>query len=76
MEYQIDNIYVKRFIYFNIYVIRGKTGDILIDTGFIGMRRELRKWFTSDRIIRLISNIQVCFKNGSSIIFIYSFYNL
>lgn len=50
MEYQIDNIYVKRFIYFNIYVIKGKTGDILIDTGFIGMRRELKKWLDNFNI--------------------------
>ena len=37
-------IYIKRFLYFNIYVIKGKNGDILIDTGFIGMRRQLKKW--------------------------------
>ena len=44
MNQQIDNIYVKRFLYFNLYVIKGKHGDILIDTGFIGMRKELKKW--------------------------------
>lgn len=44
MEYQIENIYVKKFLYFNIYVIKGKTGDILIDTGFIGIRKPLKKW--------------------------------
>lgn len=44
MEYQIDNIYVKRFLYFNLYVIKGVNGDILIDTGFIGIKKELKKW--------------------------------
>ena len=44
MEYQIDNIYVKKFFYFNVYVIKGKNGDILIDTGFIGIRKPLKKW--------------------------------
>ena len=44
MEYQIENIYVKRFLYFNLYIIKGKNGDILIDTGFIGMRKPLKKW--------------------------------
>ena len=41
---EYDNIYVKRFVYFNLYVIKGKTGDILIDTGFIGIKRSLKKW--------------------------------
>jgi len=44
MEYQIENIYVKRFLYFNLYIIKGKNGDILIDTGFIGIRKPLKKW--------------------------------
>ena len=44
MEKQIENIYIKRFCYFNLYVIKGKNGDILIDTGFIGMKRNLKKW--------------------------------
>lgn len=44
MERHYDNIYVKRFLYFNLYVIQGKDGDILIDTGFIGMKRSLKKW--------------------------------
>ena len=39
-----NNIYIKRFNYFNIYVIRGIDGDILIDSGFIGMRRSLKKF--------------------------------
>ena len=50
MEYQIENIYVKKFIYFNIYVIRGKNGDILIDTGFIGMKKALKKWLDNFNI--------------------------
>lgn len=44
MEYQIENIYIKKFIYFNLYVIKGKNGDILIDTGFIGIKKPLKKW--------------------------------
>lgn len=34
-----DNIYMKRFNYFNLYIIKGNDGDILIDTDFIGMKR-------------------------------------
>ena len=41
---RIDNIYIKRFKYFNVYVIKGIDGDILIDSGFIGMRRSLKKY--------------------------------
>ena len=44
MEKQIENIYIKRFCYFNLYVIKGNNGDILIDTGFIGMKRPLKRW--------------------------------
>ena len=44
MERRYGNIYMKRFIYFNVYVIRGKDGDILIDTGFKFMRKRLKKW--------------------------------
>lgn len=44
MRRQFGNIYVKKFLYFNLYVIKGKNGDILIDTGFIGIRRALKKW--------------------------------
>ena len=29
---QFDNVYVKRFGYFNVYVIRGNDGDVVIDT--------------------------------------------
>ena len=44
MERCYGNIYVKKFLYFNLYVIKGIDGDILIDTGFIGMRRNLKRW--------------------------------
>lgn len=50
MERKIDNIYIKRFYYFNLYVIKGKNGDILIDTGFIGMKRSLKKWLSQFNI--------------------------
>ena len=43
MEKIYDNIYMKKFIYFNLYIIKGNDGDILIDTGFIGIRRNLKK---------------------------------
>ena len=38
-----DNIYMKRLAYFNIYIIKGIDGDILIDTGFICMKKKLKK---------------------------------
>lgn len=41
---KIDNIYIKRIGYFNLYVIKGEDGDILIDTGFILMKKRLKKW--------------------------------
>lgn len=44
MEKIYDNIHMKRFNYFNLYIIEGDNGDILIDTGFIGIRRNLKKW--------------------------------
>ena len=44
MKKQIENIYIKRFFYFNLYVIKGKDGDILIDTGFICMKKRVKKW--------------------------------
>ena len=41
---QIDkDIYHKRIRYFNIYIIKGIDGDILIDTGFIFSKRSLKK---------------------------------
>ena len=54
MERQFENIYVKRFLYFNLYVIKGKNGDILIDTGFIGMRKSLKRWLDKFNIKLII----------------------
>jgi len=51
---KFDNIYCKRFGYFNIYVIKGKDGDILIDTGFIGIRKNLKKWLDKFNIKLII----------------------
>ena len=36
------NIYSRRFGYFNIYIIKGIDGDILIDTGFFGIKKKLK----------------------------------
>lgn len=44
MDNQIGKIYKKRIYYFNMYVIKGKDGDILIDTGFLCMKRKLKRW--------------------------------
>ena len=49
-----DNIYMKRLNYFNVYVIKGKDGDILIDTGFIGMKRRLMKFLDKFNIKLII----------------------
>ena len=49
-----ENIYMKRFGYFNIYVIKGIDGDILIDTGFIGIKRNLKKWLDNFNIKLII----------------------
>lgn len=38
-----ENIYYKRIRYYNIYIIKGPNGDILIDTGFRFMKRTLKK---------------------------------
>lgn len=51
---KIDNIYVKRIGYFNLYVIKGKDGDILIDTGFICMKRIIKKWLDNFNIKLII----------------------
>ena len=51
---RIDNIYIKRFKYFNVYVIKGIDGDILIDSGFIGMRRSLKKYLDQFNIKLII----------------------
>ena len=50
MEKTIDNIHIKRFMYFNLFVIEGSDGDILIDTGFIGMKRKLKRWLDNFNI--------------------------
>ena len=50
MMKKFDNIYMKRFGYFNIYVIKGNNGDILIDTGFIGSRNKMKKWLDNFNI--------------------------
>ena len=49
-----ENIYMKRLNYFNIYVIKGKDGDILIDTGFILMKRRLKKYLDNFNIKLII----------------------
>ena len=54
MEKIYDNIYMKRFKYFNLYIIKGKDGDILIDTGFIGIKRSLKKWLDKFNIKLII----------------------
>ena len=54
MEKQFDNIYMKRFYYFNLYVIKGKNGDILIDTGFICMKKKVKKWLDQFNIKLII----------------------
>lgn len=51
---KIDNIYMKRIGYFNIYVIKGKDGDILIDTGFICMKRAIKRWLNNFNIKLII----------------------
>ena len=54
MEKIIDNIHIKRIGYFNLYVIRGTTGDILIDTGFICMKKRIKKWLDKFNIKLII----------------------
>ena len=54
MEKQFNNIYMKRFYYFNLYVIKGKNGDILIDTGFICMKKRVKKWLDKFNIKLII----------------------
>lgn len=44
MEKLIDNIHIKRIGYFNLYLIEGQDGDILIDTGFVCMKKNLKRW--------------------------------
>lgn len=54
MERQFGNVHVKRFLYFNLYVIQGCDGDILIDTGFVGMKKRLKKWLDQFQIKLII----------------------
>ncbi len=54
MSKKYDNIYSKKFNYFNVYVIKGKNGDILIDTGFICMKKRLKKWLDQFNIKLII----------------------
>ena len=51
---KFDNVYVKRFGYFNVYVIKGIDGDILIDTGFIGVKKSLKRWLDQFNIKLII----------------------
>lgn len=54
MERIIDNIHIKRIGYFNLYLIKGKNGDILIDTGFIYMKKILKKWLDKHNVKLII----------------------
>lgn len=54
MEKNYENIHMKRFLYFNVYVIKGEYGDILIDTGFIGIKKNLKKWLDNFNIKLII----------------------
>lgn len=49
-----NNIYTKKFGYFNLYVIKGKYGDVLIDTGFICIKKPLKKWLDNFNIKLII----------------------
>lgn len=74
MQNQIDNIYIKRFYYFNVYVIKGKNGDILIDTGFICMKRRLKKWLDQFNI-KLIILTHVHVDHAWNVAYIKKLYN-
>ena len=52
--YKYGDVIRKRILYFNVYVIKGKTGDILIDTGFICMKKYLKKWLSQFNIKLII----------------------
>ena len=54
MKKVYSNIHMKRFLYFNLYVIKGVNGDILIDTGFIGTRKRIEKWLKNFNIKLII----------------------
>ena len=54
MEKIIDNIHIKRIGYFNLYLIKGNDGDILIDTGFICIKKLLKKWLDNHNLKLII----------------------
>lgn len=54
MEKIYGNVIMKRFYYFNLYVIKGKRGDILIDTGFICIKKRVKKWLDKFNIKLII----------------------
>lgn len=54
MKKPIENIYSKKINYCNLYVIKGKNGDILIDTGFIGRKQYLKRWLDKFNIKLII----------------------
>ena len=54
MEKIIDNIHIKRIGYFNLYLIKGNDGDILIDTGFICIKKILKKWLDNHNLKLII----------------------
>ena len=74
MEKQYNNVYQKRFYYFNVYVIKGKSGDILIDTGFICMKRKLKKWLDQFNI-KLIILTHVHVDHAWNVAYIKKLYN-
>lgn len=54
MEKIINNIHIKKIGYFNLYLIKGNGGDILIDTGFICMKKILKKWLDKHNVKLII----------------------
>lgn len=54
MERNFDNVYSKRFGYFNLHVIKGEDGDVLIDTGFIFMKNKIKRWLSKFNIKMVI----------------------
>ena len=60
MEKKYGNVVMKRFYYFNLYIIKGKNGDILIDTGFICMKKRVKKWLDNFNIkLIIITHVHV-----------------
>ena len=54
MKKNIENIYIQNINYSNLYIIKGKSGDILIDTGFIVRKKRLKKWLDKYNIKLII----------------------